>query len=178
MQTSQQPADFFDHCPRCGRDRTGPGGVSPFECGACGFAYYFGPSVGAVGWVRRGDGRMLFVVRAREPGKGRLAPPGGFVERGERAEDALRRELREEVGLEIGEPRFFGSFTNEYLYRGVVYPVLDLGFVADALNPEQAKALDDAQAVVWRNPFTELDPAELAFDSMRRALEVLRQGIP
>jgi hypothetical protein len=56
----------------------------------------------------------------------------------------------------------------------VAYPVLDLFFVATARDPGSAKALDDVEALCWRDPMTEVAPEEMAFDSVRRALEVLR----
>lgn len=46
------------------------------------------------------DGKVLLVLRAREPAKGLHAFPGGRVERDETLDTAMRRELREETGLE------------------------------------------------------------------------------
>jgi 8-oxo-dGTP diphosphatase len=47
------------------------------------------------------DGRLLLVKRLRAPEAGHWSLPGGKVDFGERVEDAVRREIREEVGLEI-----------------------------------------------------------------------------
>lgn len=50
------------------------------------------------------------VERAGEPLKGWWSLPGGVVETGEKLEEALRREVMEETGLEVGELRFFEIF--------------------------------------------------------------------
>jgi ADP-ribose pyrophosphatase YjhB (NUDIX family) len=118
---------------------------------------------------------LLFIRRAKDPGRGMLSIPGGFVDTGETAEEGLRRELREEVNLEVTTLEFLCTQPNVYHYQGMTYPVLDLFFLATALNPERARALDDVEALSWRNLSTELVPDELAFPSMRSALEVLRQ---
>lgn len=61
------------------------------------------PNVG-VGGVVIHRGRVLLVLRAREPLKGRWSIPGGLVELGEELEEAVRRELKEETGLRV-KPR-------------------------------------------------------------------------
>ena len=55
-------------------------------------------------------GRLLLVERAKEPLKGYWSLPGGIVEAGEKLEDAMRREVREETGLEVEPDSMFEIF--------------------------------------------------------------------
>ena len=165
------PIDCFRHCPSCGIAATP--GTNPFRCPACGFVYYFNPTVSAGAFLTDATGRYLVIRRAKDPGVGMLGIPGGFIDIGESAEEALRREVREEVGLEIAEVQFLGSFPNVYPYRGVTYPVCDLLFTGMALNPETAQELDGVAGIEWRT-MASLREEEFAFDSLKAALRGLR----
>lgn len=163
-----QPSQFFHHCPRCGVRRAAPPTGNVFDCAACGFRYFFNAAAAVAAFVRREDGRWLFIRRAKEPGLGKLAPAGGFVDFGETAEAAVRRELREEVGVELAAAEFLCTQPNAYLYRDVTYPTLDLFFVATLATGSEAKVGDEVTSVGWFT--TEQVPAEeLAFPSMQAA---------
>lgn len=56
------------------------------------------------------DGNLLLVERAKEPLKGYWSLPGGIVEAGEKLEDAIRREVLEETGLEVEPLSMFEIF--------------------------------------------------------------------
>jgi ADP-ribose pyrophosphatase YjhB (NUDIX family) len=168
---------LFEHCPRCGHPQRPPEDVrpdGPFRCTACGLTLFFNPA-GAVAAliVRDDDGRALFIRRAKEPGRGKLAMAGGFVDPGESAEQALVREVREETGLDVRGLEYLTSHANRYHYAGVTYHTLDLFFVARVTDADRAGAGDDVQHVVWLAPF-EVPLAELAFESMRHALRQYR----
>jgi ADP-ribose pyrophosphatase YjhB (NUDIX family) len=169
-----RPADLFRFCPRCAAPRPADNaGHTPYRCGACGLTFYFNPSVAAAAFVYDPAGRVLLIRRAKDPAAGKLGVPGGFIDFGESAEDGLRREVREEVGLEVARLRFLVSFPNLYHYREVAYPVVDLYFAADAVTPEAAKPLDAVAGIEWRRP-ADVPDAEVAFESMRVALGLIR----
>lgn len=168
-----RPIDHFAFCPKCGARLAAPTAPNRIQCGRCGFRYYFNPTVSAAAIVLGPDGRAVLLRRSKEPAQGKLALPGGFVDFGETAEDALRRETREEVGLELECIEFLCSQPNDYSYRGVTYPVVDVFFTARAVST-QAVPLDGAASVCWLDPLA-LDLEELAFPSVRRAMQVYRR---
>ena len=177
MMTAMEALGHLAYCGRCGAaagEQTRDWG-GPFRCAACGFTLFLNAAGAVAAVIRRADGCALFVRRAKDPAKGKLGMPGGFIDPGENAEEALVREVREEVGLELRDIRYLASFANEYDYAGVRYHTVDLFFEATAEDPGAAQALDAVEAVVWRDPLT-MPLDEIAFESMRAALRTLRKA--
>ena len=108
-------------CPQC---------ATPLEsaegCKSCDWINYRDPKVAAVALVADDQGRLLYIRRNHEPAMFRWSWPSGFVDAGERVEDAAAREVREETGIvvEIGELLGVWSTTGEQVvvvaYRAVV----------------------------------------------------------
>ena len=163
--------DVFRFCPRCGL-ASETTGVNPFRCSGCDFTYFFGPCVAVAGIFTDDRGRVLFLRRQRDPGKGKLGIPGGFVDAGESVEDALRREALEEMNLEIRQMDFLASFPNNYVYKGVTLPVTDV-FFACSVETFETIAAERSEVASWHfcHP-TEATMNEMAFESNRKAIEL------
>ena len=115
--------------------------------------------------------RLLLIRRGGEPGRGRWDIPGGFLEAGETAEAAARRELHEELGVELGPLRLVLTDINPL----PTFTVLDLIFTGEIVRGEPV-ASDDAAAFAWF-PRHEL-PEDLAFDTTRRLLARWQAAAP
>lgn len=108
---------------------------------------------------------VLVVERGKEPFRGALALPGGFVEPGERAADAAVRELAEEAGVVVARERLrrFGRYHKRGRDpRGAVESVAFHAYVAGAPAPVGG---GDAAAARWVSLVEFFDPATaVAFD--------------
>jgi 8-oxo-dGTP diphosphatase len=104
--------------------------------------------------------RVLLIRRKHKPYAGCWALPGGFVDKDEALETAARRELKEEVGLEVEQLEQLYAFGDPCRDpRGWTISVTYLGVVdARQLKP---KADDDAAAAAWHSLAR---PPRLAFD--------------
>jgi mutator protein MutT len=105
------------------------------------------------------DDRVLIGRRAREPMNGRFSLPGGVVELGETLEEAVKRELREEVGVEadvIGFNRFVEPIEREG--NRVRAHFVIASFVARWRSGE-ARVSDEIDAVSWIDPSCVPHPA-------------------
>ena len=104
------------------------------------------PGVGAV--IIDGHGRLLLVRRGSGPATGLWAVPGGKVERGESVRDAVRREVREETGLEVevGDPVWAGESIGPGDPPSWHYVIVD--FRATVTGGD-LRAGDDALEVAW-----------------------------
>ena len=144
---------------------------NPFSCRECDYTQYFSPFTAVGALIVDDDGQMLFIVRGKEPGKGKLGLPGGFVDAGETAERALVREVQEEIGLEIVRYEFLASFPNSYAFSGVVCPVTDLFFVAHVASLDNFRC-QEGEIDDWKlMPINEVRPQDLAFDTHWQAIK-------
>lgn len=171
MAVTSQSGQVFRYCPKCGAAALRFAGPKLLRCDVCGFELYLNAAAAVAALIVDAEGRLLVVERAQEPKKGMWDLPGGFADPGESAEEALRREVAEEVGLQIKSLRYIGSYPNVYDYMGVRYPTVDLGFAcevgdASAMRPRPA----EVAGAHFRRP-DEIQVDRFAFDSLRRLVE-------
>jgi NAD+ diphosphatase len=95
------------HCGRCGTPTRDKAGERAKECPACGYVAYPRVSPAMMALVTRG--RDVLLARAHRFPPAMFSALAGFVEPGETIEDCLAREVREEVGVEVRDLRYFGS---------------------------------------------------------------------
>ena len=163
-----KPAESFRHCPQCGQVPSTIGNA-PFHCEACGFLFYFNPAIAVGALLLAPDDTLLLVRRAKNPHQGKLTVPGGFVDVGENAEEALRREIREEVAMEVERLDYFCSLPNTYHYRGVTYQVLDFFYVGRVSSKSAQADPGEVTEICWLKA-EQIMPEEIAFDSVREAV--------
>ena len=156
----------YNFCPRCGGRlelrEIKAGEPERLVCEECGFVFYQGPKLVAA-TIFELDGGVVLVQRAISPGYGKWTFPGGFVERGERAEAAAEREVLEESGVEVEVVEVVGLYT----YEGQV-PAIAV-FASRVIGGEPMP-LDETMAVE-RFPRDALPWSEMAFPSTEHALK-------
>ena len=156
-------------CPECGAASLSQVSIKSFECGDCGFTYFHNVAATVTGFVFY-DSKLLMVKRAQQPCLGMLDLPGGFVDPHESNEQALQRELQEELQLSVDKLQYMFSFANYYAYKDVNYPTLDSFFMIKlSERPELILQQQEVSDYYWLDP-KQIDPQSLAFASHRKAL--------
>lgn len=120
-----------EFCPHCGK-KSLTSDASRFSCAECGHVYYNNTAAATAVFLYF-ECHLLMTRRAKDPAKGLLDLPGGFIDPKETAEQGLIREIKEELGIELEERnlKYWRSFYNIYPYKGIVYHTCDLIFEAE-----------------------------------------------
>lgn len=165
------PLEKFTYCPVCGSKHFGEHNFKSKKCDNCGFTYYQNPSAATAAFIVNGRGELLVERRGKEPAKGTLDLPGGFIDNDETAEEGVAREIREETGLEVTSVRYLFSLPNVYLYSGMNIHTLDIFFSCEVRDGAEPAAADDAEECFWV-PVSEIHTEQFGLRSIRRALHL------
>lgn len=116
----------FKFCPVCGKEyREQDKDIQNllFVCSSCGYRYYqnMDPTVAAIIPKKGSLNKLLLTTRNMNPGKDRVDTPGGFLRYGELPVDGIRRELQEELAIEVNPVELFTIEITNYQYQEVSY---------------------------------------------------------
>jgi len=137
------PFNVLQFCPKCGSPQFEIVGERSLKCRSCGFHFYINASAAVAALVTDGNGKLMMVTRGVEPDYGKLDLPGGFVDHNESVEDAVKRELFEELGMKVKSMKYIFSAPNEYIFSGFSVFTIDLAFEVIPESIENLKPMDD-----------------------------------
>ncbi len=162
-----QPITAYNQCLLCG-GKLKPEGPRLLICSQCGHHHYINPSPCNAVIIENEKGEILLVERKADPKKGYWDLPGGFIEPYETFEDSVKREIREELSIEIKIEKIVGVYNDTYLFQGVELPTLGVAVSAKIISGEP-KASDDISSYQFF-PKTEILNQKIAFPSVSQAL--------
>jgi 8-oxo-dGTP diphosphatase len=120
------------------------------------------------------NSQILLIERKKEPFKGHLVLPGGFVNEGERVEDAAKREAKEETSLDIVLLEILGVYSEPGRDpRGHVMSTVFIGEISKVSYKVDAIAQDDAAAIEWLN-LEEVVNTRFGFDHRRIIIDYIK----
>ena len=163
------PLELFRYCPKCGSDLFEENNFKSKHCSNCGFTYYQNPSSATAAFILNSKGELLVARRGKEPAKGTLDLPGGFVDNGESGEQGIIREIKEETGLDIPEVEYLFSIPNIYRYSSMDIHTLDMFYLCRVDDNATVHAADDAAELSWV-PLQEVYVERFGLRSIREAV--------
>ena len=131
-------------CGACGGGTHRMEGERCFKCAQCGHMAYPRISPAMMVLIRKGDS-VLLALHAQYAVR-RFVPLAGFVEAGESIEEAVHREVFEEVGLRVHNLRYFGSQSWPFPHS------LMIAFTADYLDGEIRTDPTEIEEARWFGP--------------------------
>ena len=168
---TEHPLEVFHFCPKCGSPDFEIHNALSRHCANCGFTFYQNPRASTAAFILNEKGELLVARRGKEPAKGTLDLPGGFVDNDENAEQGMVREIKEETGLDINPDavEYLFSIPNVYHYSGMDIRTLDFFFLCHTTDDAVVKANDDAAELHWL-PLREVYVERFGLRSIRQAV--------
>ena len=156
----------FKYCPICGHTLIQKDDDNNPRCVACERVFYPAPHPTVSAIITDSQGEYFLLARRKfDPLKGYWDIPGGFLALGESLEDGLRRELREELEIEIRIIESLGSCPD--LYGEDLTPTIDIFYLATIIEGVPT-ARSDVSEFRWFNR-NEV-PSNIAFECVRWAI--------
>ena len=159
----------FKYCPACGSHHFEVSTEKSKKCNNCGFEFFLNPGAANVAFILNNRGELLVELRKHEPAKGTYDLPGGFADVGETSEESMRREVREETGLEVTSAKYLFSLPNKYRYSDMDIPTLDMFYLCEVADTSELQAGDDAAECMWMK-FEDIHTEQFGLRSVRQGL--------
>lgn len=163
------PLSLFKYCPKCGSAHFEIHNEKSKRCADCGFVYYFNSAAATVALIINERNELLVCRRAKDPAKGTLDLPGGFIDLFETGEEGVIREVKEETGIDVEKAEYLFSIPNIYEYSGFTVHTLDMFFRCTASDISHYQAMDDA-AELFFLPLRDINPEDFGLNSIRKGL--------
>ena len=161
----------YSFCPKCGDKLkiVNHDNKPRLQCPACLFIFYQNAKPTASVLIENDKGEILLTRRAIEPLKGYWDTAGGFCEEDEHPEDAARREIKEELGVEVELTGLIGIFMDRYGDSGDW--TINLHY-SGRIKGVEIKPADDIDGYEW---FSIDRLPKVAFASGQFALDALKK---
>ena len=172
----EHPLSQFIYCPKCGSAHFAVNNEKSKKCADCGFVYYFNPSSATVAVILNDKKELLVCRRAKNPAKGTLDLPGGFIDMDETGEEGVAREVLEETGMKVTKASYLFTWPNIYVYSGFPVHTLDMFFLCTVEDTSILSAMDDV-ADSFFLPLSEINPEDFGLDSIRQGLKKFLSSI-
>jgi len=166
---------LFTHCPACGSVCFVENNEKSKRCESCGLVLYMNASAAVAAFIVNESGDLLVCRRGKEPEKGTLDLPGGFVDDNETAEEATIREIGEELQAKVIDSKYLFSLPNHYEYSGLTIPTLDLFFSCILDDTTNLKPSDDVEDCFFA-PLNEINPELFGLKSIKKGVALFLEG--
>lgn len=154
----------FQFCPACGSANIQKLIGKKIQCDNCNFSLFLNPGVAVSLVLYNEKDELLIATRAHNPGINMLDLPGGFIDPFETAEEAARREIKEELDIELAALEYIATETNLYPYDQVEYQTVDIGYASQIHSNIQMVIDPEIKKIEWVH-FADIQKENFAFAS-------------
>lgn len=161
------PKKAYQFCPKCaGKFIPQKGNLS--QCSSCNYHFYINPILTNGVVLENESQEILLVKRKFPPKKDYWDVAGGFIKPEETIEQSIKREVKEELGIEIKIGKIIGIYSDKYCYEGVLNSTLCL-IVSAKMKSGKIRPADDVASYKFF-PKTIVLNQKIAFKGVKRGL--------
>src|SRR3989344_959473 len=118
------------------------------------------------------DNKLLLLKRNKDPFKGKWDLPGGFLNQNEQPSDGLKRELKEELNIEVTSLNFINTFPRNYTWKERTVPVSDHFYLTDIQGDIK---LDDENSEFQFVNLKDISIEDIAFENSKEMIKYLQK---